>query len=125
MNFTKKLLSGTMAVIQPIMANTTERLPENIPGRYYVDATCIDCDGCRNIAPAFFTRHDEIGFSIVHRQPSTPEEVALAEEAREGCPSDSIGNDGDVLASNLESSAQLVDQVRGTGTDINQPRIPS
>jgi ferredoxin len=98
MNFTKNLLSATMAEIQPIMANTTERLPENLPGRYYVDATCIDCDGCRNIAPAFFTRQDEIGFSIVHRQPSTPEELALAEEAREGCPSDSIGNDGDKIA---------------------------
>lgn len=77
------------------MATTTERLPQNIAGRYYVDSSCIDCDLCRNTAPAFFTRHDEIGFSIVHRQPVTPEELALAEEAREGCPTESIGNDGD------------------------------
>lgn len=77
------------------MATTTERLPQNIAGRYYVDSSCIDCDLCRNTAPAFFTRHDEIGFSIVHRQPVTPEELALAEEAREGCPTESIGNDGE------------------------------
>lgn len=77
------------------MATTTERLPQNIVGRYYVDSSCIDCDLCRNTAPAFFTRHDEIGFSIVHRQPVTSEEVALAEEAREGCPTESIGNDGE------------------------------
>ena len=76
------------------MATTTERLAQNILGRYYVDATCIDCDLCRTTAPAFFTRGDEIGQSIVHRQPVTPEELALSEEAREGCPSESIGNNG-------------------------------
>lgn len=77
------------------MASTIERLPRNIVGRYYVDSSCIDCDLCRTTAPAFFTRDDEIGFSIVYRQPVTPEELALAEEAREGCPTESIGNDGD------------------------------
>lgn len=77
------------------MATTTDRLPQNIVGRYYVDSSCIDCDLCRTTAPAFFRRDDEIGFSIVHRQPVTPEELALAEEAREGCPTESIGNDGD------------------------------
>lgn len=77
------------------MASTIERLPQNIVGRYYVDSSCIDCDLCRTTAPAFFTRDDEIGFSIVYRQPVTPEELALAEEARDGCPTESIGNDGD------------------------------
>ena len=76
------------------MASTNERLPQNVLGRYYVDATCTDCDLCRAIAPAFFTRDDEIGLSIVNRQPITDDEIALAEEAREGCPSESIGNDG-------------------------------
>jgi ferredoxin len=77
------------------MANTTDRLPQSIVGRYYVDSSCTDCDLCRITAPAFFTRDREIGMSIVHRQPLTSEEVELAEEAREGCPSESIGNDGD------------------------------
>jgi len=78
------------------MASTTERLTQNVLGRYYVDASCIDCDLCRTTAPEFFRRDDELGFSVVHRQPVTPEELALAEEAREGCPSESIGNDGDL-----------------------------
>ena len=77
------------------MATTTERLPQNIVGPYYVDSSCIDCDLCRSTAPALFKRDDETGFSIVHRQPVTPEERALAEEAREGCPTESIGNDGE------------------------------
>jgi ferredoxin len=79
------------------MASTTERLTQNVLGRYYVDASCIDCDLCRNTAPEFFRRDDEIGFSIVHRQPVTQDEIALAEEAREGCPSESIGSDGERL----------------------------
>lgn len=76
------------------MPNLLDRLPRNAPGPYYVDSTCVDCDFCRSIAPAFFTRDDESGYSYVHRQPSAPEELELAEEARTSCPSESIGNDG-------------------------------
>lgn len=76
------------------MPELTERKPENITGRFYVDSSCIDCDFCRETAPAFFTRDDETGQSIVHRQPETEEELALAQEAVEGCPSESIGADG-------------------------------
>ena len=77
-----------------IMAERTERLTQNAAGAYYVDSSCVDCDLCRNTAPDFFRRDDEIGMSIVYRQPSTPEERALAEEAKTECPSESIGNDG-------------------------------
>lgn len=76
------------------MPNLIERLAENAAGAFYVDASCIDCDQCRNNAPEFFSRNDDLGFSIVHRQPMTPEEIALAQEAMDGCPSESIGNDG-------------------------------
>ncbi len=76
------------------MANILERLSPNATGRFYVDASCIDCDLCRNTAPEFFSRHEELGFSIVHRQPSTSEEVQLADEAMSGCPTESIGADG-------------------------------
>ena len=76
------------------MPNILERLSINAKGRFYVDATCIDCDQCRNTAPEFFTRNDELGLSVVHRQPLTPQEIELAEDALRGCPSDSIGNDG-------------------------------
>ena len=76
------------------MATITERKTENIAGRFYVDATCIDCDLCRVTAAAFFRRDDDSGQSIVHRQPETSEEIALAEEALNACPSSSIGDDG-------------------------------
>jgi ferredoxin len=76
------------------MADKNLRLIQNIPGPFYVDETCIDCDLCRTTTPAFFRRNDEIGLSTVYRQPVTSEEVALAEEARDSCPTESIGNDG-------------------------------
>jgi ferredoxin len=77
-----------------IMAEKNNRLAENVAGRYYVDSTCIDCDLCRETAPQIFRRNDEIGMSVVYRQPITPDEIGLAEEAKESCPTESIGNDG-------------------------------
>ena len=76
------------------MANRNEINPSNVTGRFYVDATCIDCDLCRETAPASFRRDDEIGLSIVFQQPVTPEEVQQACEAMQGCPCGSIGDDG-------------------------------
>ena len=58
---------------------------------YYVDSSCIDCDMCRSNAPDFFRRDDEIGMSLVYRQPATPAEIAEADSALEGCPTESIG----------------------------------
>lgn len=81
------------------MAIPADRLPQNVPGKYYVDAQCIDCDLCRETAPTVFTRHEDTGFSIVRRQPQSPEEIALTEEAIKGCPVEAIGNDGESAAS--------------------------
>ena len=76
------------------MPDQNNKAPGNVPGPYYVDETCIDCDLCRSNAPEFFTRDDEGGHTYVHRQPVTPDEFAQAEEGRLACPTDSIGNDG-------------------------------
>jgi ferredoxin len=76
------------------MATLLERLASNAAGRFYVDASCIDCDICRSTAPEFFRRNDELGFSEVYRQPIAPVEIAQAEEALDGCPTGSIGGDG-------------------------------
>jgi hypothetical protein len=29
------------------MANFNKHVPENVPGEFFVDSTCIDCDTCR------------------------------------------------------------------------------
>lgn len=75
------------------MAENKDRLPKNVPGPWYVDSNCIDCDLCRETAPTVFRRDDENGNSIVFHQPETEEERKLAEEAMTGCPVEAIGND--------------------------------
>src|SRR5215472_4460356 len=71
------------------MAQIEQRLPENVAGDFYVDASCIDCDACRQIAPASF--HDHGGQSSVYRQPQNPGEVHRALMALVSCPTASIG----------------------------------
>lgn len=76
------------------MAFVQDKLPENIPGEFYVDRMCIDCDVCRDTAPENFARNDENGYSYVYRQPETPEEFELCVEAMNACPVEAIGDDG-------------------------------
>ena len=76
------------------MADKEDRYPDNALGTYYVDEQCIDCDLCRQVAPDNFTRNEDEGYSFVYKQPSTPEESELCEEALEGCPVEAIGDDG-------------------------------
>jgi ferredoxin len=76
------------------MATLTERTSDNVPGRYYVDASCIACDQCCVMAPGLFARNEETGLSFVCCQPVTEEEIMLAEEALEACAVTAIGNDG-------------------------------
>lgn len=80
------------------MANVRQRVPENISGEFFVDATCIDCDACRQIAPAVFAAAAET--SYVHRQPENIDDRRSALHALLSCPTGSIGclGDDDVLA---------------------------
>jgi ferredoxin len=76
------------------MADPTSRLPENIPGAFYITNACIDCDMCRETAPTVFKRNDDIGFSVAFHQPETEAERQQAEEALKGCPVEAIGDNG-------------------------------
>ncbi len=77
------------------MADIDEKNEKNVPGKFYVDSSCIDCDLCRESAPDFFARDDDEGVSYVKKQPGTEEEVASCTEAMEGCPVQAIGDDGE------------------------------
>jgi ferredoxin len=81
-------------LLEAALADPKERVEENVPGAYYVDSACIDCDVCRDTAPDNFTRSDENGYSYVCKQPATEEERALCDEAMAACPVEAIGNDG-------------------------------
>ncbi len=72
------------------MARLSDRLPENAPGDFYVDQSCIDCDTCRIIDPRTFGWTDS-GQSYVQSQPGSDEERRRALMALVSCPTASIG----------------------------------
>jgi glyoxylase-like metal-dependent hydrolase (beta-lactamase superfamily II)/ferredoxin len=73
------------------MADLKKRLDTNIHGNFFVDATCINCDTCRQLAPASF---EEVGeFSAVTTQPEGEERLHQAYQALLACPVGSIGTE--------------------------------
>lgn len=82
-------------ILPNIMANREDKNSENVPGKFYVDSQCIDCDLCRETAPNNFNRAEDEGYSYVFKQPDNDEELAQCREAMEGCPVEAIGDDGD------------------------------
>lgn len=73
------------------MADVKKRLTTNVTGDFFVDATCINCDTCRQLAPASF---QEVGeHSAVGTQPQGNRERHLAYQALLACPTGSIGTE--------------------------------
>ena len=62
------------------MADLDDKLADNVPGKWYVDSNCIDCDVCRTTAPNNFEANEDEGYSL--------------EESMESCPTEAIGDDG-------------------------------
>ncbi|MEW6683589.1 MAG: MBL fold metallo-hydrolase [Nitrospirota bacterium] len=71
------------------MADRRKRLPTNVAGSFYVDATCINCDTCRQLAPTSFREVGEN--SAVVNQPQGNDELYQAYQALLACPVGSIG----------------------------------
>jgi glyoxylase-like metal-dependent hydrolase (beta-lactamase superfamily II)/ferredoxin len=72
------------------MADLAQRLPANVAGPLFVDRTCIDCDTCRQLAPATFS--DAAGKSSVREQPRTQVDLDAALRALIACPVGAIGD---------------------------------
>jgi len=75
------------------MADAQKRVPENTPGRCYVDWTCLYCGLCVEIAPNLFAEEATEGWAYILRQPQNEREFALIRDAAEQCPLDCIGLD--------------------------------
>jgi glyoxylase-like metal-dependent hydrolase (beta-lactamase superfamily II)/ferredoxin len=73
------------------MADRKKRLESNVPGNFFVDATCIDCDTCRQLAPSTFEEAGE--YSAVLHQPGNEEHLHQAYRALLACPVGSIGTE--------------------------------
>ena len=71
------------------MAQLALRLPDNVPGDFFVDSSCIDCDACRIFAPSVFAEAGDQ--SAVFHQPENERELLEAQRALISCPTASIG----------------------------------
>ena len=71
------------------MADRALRVLENVEGPFFVDSSCIDCDTCRQLAPATFAEQGE--HSYVFAQPRHADEQRAALRALVACPTASIG----------------------------------
>jgi glyoxylase-like metal-dependent hydrolase (beta-lactamase superfamily II)/ferredoxin len=90
------------------VAQPALRLDTNVPGDFFVDSTCIDCDACRIFAPAVF--HDAGDQSSVYHQPETEEELLAAQKALISCPTSSIGSTKHDTHAALAALPELVDE---------------
>lgn len=61
-----------------------------MPGDFFVDSTCIDCDTCTQLSPAIFRDHGDQ--CSVYHQPESAAETKLAMMALVACPTGSIGS---------------------------------
>ena len=77
------------------MADKNDKVETNVPGKYFVDQKCIDCNLCRDTAPNNFKQNADEGYSYVYKQPETPQEEEQCKEALESCPVEAIGDDGE------------------------------
>ncbi len=78
------------------MAEKHKKLSENIPGKYYIDNECINCELCVEIAPDFFKLDESSQNQYVYKQPLLPKEIIIMKEAMDSCPTDAIGDDGNL-----------------------------
>lgn len=76
------------------MGDRDAKVPENVPGSYYVDDKCIDCGVCVETAPNNFAQNEAEGYAYVYKQPANEEELQACREAMEECPVEAIGEDG-------------------------------
>lgn len=70
-----------------------ERLTESAPGTFYVDAQCLDCALCVEIAPAVFAIAGELR-SYVKKQPENAAELTAVRQAIANCCVEAIRSDG-------------------------------
>jgi ferredoxin len=90
-------VSGESATRRKTMADKNDKIPENVPGKYYVDKTCVPCHTCMEVegAGALLKYNDDQTYVYFHAQPTDEAQVKIAEDSLAICPTGAIGNDGE------------------------------
>ena len=77
------------------MASKENKAAKNVSGKYYCDTTCISCGQCVDIAPDYFAEDGDVGSMYVKKQPTDAADEALCKQAKDVCPVEAIGDDGE------------------------------
>jgi ferredoxin len=79
------------------MADKSDKISENVPGKYYVDKTCVPCHTCMEVegVHALLKYNDDQTYVYFHTQPADEAQTKVAEDALAICPTGAIGNDGE------------------------------
>lgn len=88
------------------MADTNKAVPDNVPGEFFVDTTCINCDTCRQLARSTFK--DRGDYSFVFNQPEDDDERRAATRALLCCPTGSIGTRGQNISRSVMQELPLL-----------------
>lgn len=70
--------------------SATNRLPDNVPGKYYTTEECDGCAYCAAVAPENFEFDKPTNTYFVAKQPVDSEEEEMVSDAKEECPVDAI-----------------------------------
>jgi ferredoxin len=76
------------------MADKGNKVGRNVAGVWYVDANCIACGLCVEVASDNLELDWDAGFAFVKCQPQGPKQDAAMQDAASQCPVEAIGNDG-------------------------------
>ena len=80
------------------MADKTKKVPQNVPGAWYVDEElCTPCRTCMEVSGAdqLLKYNDDESKVYFHKQPEGAAELAIADETMAVCPQTAISNDGE------------------------------
>jgi ferredoxin len=73
-----------------LMEERASKLPNNVPGDYFVSEDCDGCAYCGMVAPENFEFDKPSNTYFIARQPQTEGEMEMVREAMEDCPVDAI-----------------------------------
>ncbi|NQT60655.1 MAG: ferredoxin [Bacteroidetes bacterium] len=76
------------------MADKSDKHPDNVSGKFYVDSSCIGCNVCLDEAPGSFDYDQYTDNAYVFKQPKSDDELMACKSAMAVCPVDSIGDNG-------------------------------
>lgn len=76
------------------MADKNDRWEDNVPGKYYIDKSCTFCMVCIDEAPKNIAESDDGDHCFIAKQPENADEEEQMRAAMDGCPTESLGDDG-------------------------------